>query len=144
MLSEKLIKFFKDKQWWFDDAFEDYKEPLLNVGIKEGSDFCEFYLHAEDCPTFLGRDKEIYQIGWFLLNSDDYIYSLERTYGALKMPHEYIPLDNFEGEYGYFYNLNTEEVLCLGLGEDWHNFMNGALKPQWQSFNSFLEWFFEL
>ena len=63
---------------------------------------------------------------------------------ALNLPKEYIPLDSFEGEGGFFYNRKTGEVLELELGQKLIDFQNGQLKPQWKDFNSFLEWFFEL
>lgn len=144
MLSEKLITYFKSRNWWFDESTEDYKNALMEIGVDLESGFAQFYLHVEDGPTFLARRREIYQVCWFMINSNDYKLAIQRTHEVLKLPAEYIPLDSFEGEYGYFYNLNTDEVLRLGLGQEWHDFMKGTLKPQWESFNSFLEWFFEL
>lgn len=108
------------------------------------SDFAAFYLHAEDGPTFLSRRRQIYQICWFMINSSDYRLGMERTHVVLKLPQEYIPLDNFEGEFGFFYNKSTDAVLGLGLGQQMADFFAGTLDPQWKSFNSFLEWYFEL
>ncbi|WP_447872844.1 hypothetical protein [Serratia fonticola] len=144
MLSEKLINFCKQKNWWFDNVTHEYKEALITLGVDINSDFSHFYLHVEDCPTFFGRGREIYQICWFIINSNDYFLSVERTRNILRLPEEYIPLDDFQGEYGYFYNKKTQEVLGLGLGEQWHDFMDGKLKPQWADFTTFMEWFFEL
>ncbi|POP43550.1 hypothetical protein CHU32_14300 [Superficieibacter electus] len=144
MLSERLIQFFKEKKWWFDDIEDNYKQALLNIGVDIESDFSIFYLHVEDNPTFMSRNREIYQICWFLLNTNDYMLGVKRTHETLKLPVNYIPLDNFAGDYGYFYNKDSGAVLCLGLGKEWHDFMNGILEPQWDDFNSFLEWFFEL
>lgn len=63
---------------------------------------------------------------------------------ALKLPEEYIPLDSFEGEGGFFYNRLTGEVLELELGQKTIEFQKGKLLPQWKDFNEFLEWFFAL
>ena len=63
---------------------------------------------------------------------------------ALNLPEEYIPLDSFEGEGGFFYNRKTGEVLELELGQKLIDFQSGKLQPQWKDFNAFLEWYFEL
>lgn len=55
------------------------------------------------------------------------------------MPKQYIPLDSFEGEEGFFYNIKTGEIISFKLGEELSN-----LQPQWNNFNEFLEWYFEL
>ncbi len=75
------------------------------------------------------------------MNSNDYSASVARTHDALKLPSEYLPLDNFQGEYGFFHNKNSEEVLRLGLGAEWRDFQEGKLLPQWADFSSFLEWY---
>ncbi|NKS64205.1 hypothetical protein GS966_23340 [Rhodococcus hoagii] len=144
MLSALLVDHLARKGWWFDDATDDYRNALSTLGVDESSQFGQFYLHAEDGPTFNGRNREIYQICWFLVNSNDYSASVARTHDALKLPSEYLPLDNFQGEYGFFYNKNSEEVLRLGSGAEWRDFQEGKLLPQWADFSSFLEWYFGL
>ena len=42
---------------------------------------------------------------------------LNQAHGVLQLPDEYLPLDNFEAEEGFFYNRNTEEVLKLSIGQ---------------------------
>jgi len=79
-----------------------------------------------------------------MINSSDYILGMERTHAVLNLPEEYIPLDNFAGEFGFFYNKNTDEVSSLGLGQQMEDFFAGKLDSPWKSFNSFLEWYFEL
>lgn len=143
MLSQKVKEHLKNQGWWFDDASEDYKNELGKLGIKQSSDICEFYSHAEDGPTFYSRQKEIYQLGWFILNSD-YDLDLKRSHDSIGLPEKYIPLDSFEGGTGFFYNKETGEVVQLTLGEELKDFLAGNLKPQWSDFNSFIEWFFEL
>ena len=70
--------------------------------------------------------------------------ALKRAHGTLGVPSEYFPLDSFEGESGFFYNKLTGEVVEVSLGDSLAEFKQGRLKPQWASFNSFLESFFEL
>lgn len=143
MLSEKVKKMSQARDWWYDELPQTYAEALQSVGIDLQTTFADFYLHVADGPTFYSRQQEIYQICWFILNTD-YQLSVDRTHQSLKLPEEYIPLDAFEGGGGYFYNRATGEVLFISLGEKLQSFLNGELKPQWQDFNSFLEWYFEI
>ncbi|CCW30110.1 hypothetical protein ABLA30_03315 [Xenorhabdus nematophila] len=143
MLSSKVKKYLNDKGWWHDSIHPEYPNALVSLNIDLESDFAQFYLHAESDPTFYSRHREIYQICWFIINSN-YDLSIKRTHEALRFPEEYIPLDSFEGEYGYFYNRKTGEVLEIGLGQEMLDFYEGKFKPQWKDFNSFLEWYFEL
>ncbi|MNW31328.1 hypothetical protein D3C74_82380 [compost metagenome] len=143
MLSQALIEYCKGKGWWYEDTTTEYEEGLAKLGIQLDSDVGQFYLHVEDAPTFLSRKRELYHIAWFMVYSD-YMRSVTSIHAGLKMPEEYIPLDSFEGEYGYFYNRATDEVLCLGLGQEWQDFQNGRLQPQWKSFNAFMEWYFDI
>jgi len=143
MLSEKIKNYLKHKNWWFDDISDDYKNALIQIGIEQPTDIYEFYLHAEDGPTFYGRQREIYQLCWFMLNSN-YHLDLKRSLNILDLPENIIPLDSFEGEKGFFYNRESGEVLELTLGKELEDFKAGKFNPQWASFNSFIEWFFEL
>lgn len=143
MLSQKVKKYLKIQGWWFDDASEDYKNALSKLDIDQSSDIYCFYLHAEDGPTFYSRQKEIYQLGWFILNSA-YDLDLKRTRNVLGLNDDFIPLDSFEGGNGFFYNKKTGEVVELNLGEELECFKSGNINPQWKDFNTFIEWFFEL
>ena len=141
MLSDKVIKYFKSHDWWYEDIAEEYLLALSRLDIDLDSDFAKFYLHVEDGPTFSGKHGEIYQICWFVTNSNYDLY-MQRTHDALGLPKEYIPLDSFEGEGGFFYNRKTGEVLYLELGKKIEDFLMDRLIPQWKDFNTFLEWFF--
>ncbi len=143
MISMKVVNFCKSKGWWFDEASTEYEVELRKLGVDISSDFSEFYLHVEDGPTFIQRGKEIYQVCWFSKNSD-YNLALKRTHETLKLPKEYLPLDSFEAESGYFYNSVTGEVIELSLGRNLIDFNQGRLKPQWSNFSEFLEMYFGL
>jgi hypothetical protein len=143
MLSAKIVSFCQDKNWWFDDVEPKYKDALLRIGVDIASDFAQFYLHVEDGPTFTSKNGEIYQICWFLNNSD-YEKRLKMTREVLKISDPYIPLDSFYGERGYFYNKEAGEIFNIGLGEGLKKFMDGSLGPQWKDFNQFIEWFFDI
>ncbi len=143
MISDKLISFFKSQGWWYDDASADYQVELEKLSVDMSSDFAQFYLHVEDGPTFMQHGKEIYQVCWFSKNTD-FDLALKSAHETLGLPQVYIPLDSFEGESGYFYNRSTGEVLGVSLGNELLNFREERLKPQWENFNDFLEFYFEL
>ena len=143
MLSEKIKTFCKEKGWWNDDYTVEYADALRKLNIDLTTDFATFFLHVEDSPTFYGRHQELYQICWFAINTN-YELAITFAHNALELPNEYIPLDSFEGEGGFFYNRSTGEVLEIELGQKLMDFQRGELQPQWHDFNSFLEWFFEI
>ena len=143
MLSKKLIDYCKKNGWWFDKSCPDYERELQKIGVDASSDFGKFFLHVEDGPTFIHKGKEIYQICWFSKNTD-YESNIKSAQSALDLGCEYIPLDSFEGEAGYFYNINTGAVIEISLGPSLEKFKAGNLTPQWNSFNDFMESYFEL
>ncbi len=143
MLSEKIKTFCKEKGWWNDDYTQEYADALRKLKIDLTSDFATFFLHVEDSPTFYGRHQELYQICWFAINTN-YELAITFAHDTLELPNEYIPLDSFEGEGGFFYNRSTGEVLEIELGQKLIDFQKGELQPQWPDFNSFVEWFFEI
>lgn len=143
MLSEKIKTFCKEKGWWNDDYTQEYADALRKLKIDLTSDFATFFLHVEDSPTFYGRHQELYQICWFAINTN-YELAITFAHDALELPNEYIPLDSFEGEGGFFYNRSTGAVLEIELGQKLIDFQKGELQPQWHDFNSFVEWFFEI
>ena len=143
MLSEKIKTFCKEKGWWNDDYTQEYADALRKLNIDLTSDFATFFLHVEDSPTFYGRHQELYQICWFAINTN-YELAITFAHDALELPNEYIPLDSFEGEGGFFYNRSTGAVLEIELGQKLIDFQKGELQPQWHDFNSFAEWFFEI
>lgn len=143
MLSEKIKTFCKEKGWWNDDYTQEYADALRKLNIDLTTDFATFFLHVEDSPTFYGRHQELYQICWFAINTN-YDLAITFAHDALELPNEYIPLDSFEGEGGFFYNRSTGAVLEIELGQKLIDFQKGELQPQWHDFNSFAEWFFEI
>ncbi|NGZ76650.1 hypothetical protein [Saccharibacillus alkalitolerans] len=143
MLSEKVEAYCRERGWWHDDVPEEYDRALAELGIDPASAFGRFHRHVEDAPTFPSRNREIYQIGWFALNTN-YALSVRSAHEALGLPEAYIPLDAFEGEGGYFYNRETGEVADVSLGEPLRRLLAGIDSPRWTDFNAFLEWFFKL
>ncbi|MCK6077467.1 SMI1/KNR4 family protein [Paenibacillus silvae] len=143
MLSIKVIEHCRVNGWWHEDVPVEYEEALRKLNVDLNSDFAQFYLHAEDGPTFYSRHQELYQICWVIENTV-YLDDMNVAQLTLGLPEAYIPLDSFEGEGGFFYNRQTDEVVLVELGESIERFLSGESKPQWADFNAFLEWYFEL
>ena len=139
MLSKIIISYLKENNFYLEKEEEDYTKALLDLGIPLNSDLADFCLHTTEM-SFKGRVGSIDNICWFLIYST-YTRRIESLQSLLDLPKEYIPLDSFETEGGFFYNRKTGEVLELELGQSLIDFQNGKLQPQWKSFNSFLEWF---
>jgi len=142
MLSEKIKKYLKKEGLYDDTEDTNYQIVMKNLGIDECTAFAEFNLHT-NAVTFSGQSSELYNVCWFAINSM-YYEQITKMQSILNLSNEYLPLDSFEGEGGFFYNRKTEEVLEIELGTKLNDFHNGKLSPQWKDFNSFLEWFFKI
>ena len=129
MLSERVKEYLKEKGLYDETEDADYQKVMDDLGIKLDTPFAQFNLYTNDI-TFSGKYNDFEQI--------------ESMRSALNLPEEYIPLDSFEGEGGFFYNRKTGEVLELELGQKLIDFQSGKLQPQWKNFNAFLEWYFDL
>lgn len=145
MLSEKIKSLFIQRGYisLSEEEKTSYEKTLVDLGIPQGSSFAEFNLSTIG-PTFAERGYELYNVCWFKIYSYDLDYAIETAHDVLQLPDEYLPLDSFEAEEGFFYNRNTGEVLKLSIGQDLEDFRSGTLHPQWKDFNSFLEWFFSV
>ena len=128
MLSEKIKTFCKEKGWWNDDYTQEYADALRKLNIDLTTDFATFFLHVEDSPTFYGRHQELYQICWFAINTN-YDLAITFAHDALELPNEYIPLDSFEGEGGFFYNRSTGAVLEIELDKSLSTFKRENYNP---------------
>lgn len=142
MLSEKLKEYLVETGLYDTTEDANYRKVMSDLEINFETPFARFHLYT-NAVTFSGRYSDIYNICWFAINSS-YFNQIENMRSILSLPNEYIPLDSFEGEGGFFYNKQTGEVLELSLGQPLADFHKGNLKPQWSDFNTFLEWFFDL
>lgn len=142
MLSEKIKNYLIESEFYDGTEDETYQKVMSDLGIDLQTPFAQFHIYTNQV-TFLGNRAELYNVCWFAINST-YYQQMESMRSIFKLPEEYIPLDSFEGEGGFFYNRNTGEVLELTLGKVYEDFQQGILKPQWSDFNTFLEWFFDL
>lgn len=142
MLLEKIKNYLIESEFYDGTEDETYQKAMSDLGIDLQTPFAQFHIYTNQV-TFLGKRAELYNVCWFAINST-YYQQMESMRSIFKLPEEYIPLDSFEGEGGFFYNRNTGEVLELTLGKVYEDFQQGKLKPQWPDFNTFLEWFFDL
>lgn len=147
MLTEKLVSYFKKKDIWYDDVSNEYKSVLDKLNIPETSSFYHFFMKVDDGATFYNRNFEIYHICWFMINSDDLeilMNNLWENRPNKKLPKNYIPFSPFEAEKVLLYDILTDNVYFSNEG-DIDNIIDGTVeKPDWNSFNEFLEWYFEI
>ena len=101
MISLDRINKLKENGWWYDTPSEEYISALRELGIDPNSAIGQFYIHAEDGPTFTSKGVVLYHICWFLLFST-YELDMLRASDGLGLPKEFIPLDSFEGEVVFF------------------------------------------
>lgn len=142
MLSKKIKSYLIQEALYSENDDTNYKTVMSDLGVDENTSFADFNLNTNSV-TFSGQSSDIYNVCWFAINSS-YFEQIKNMQSALKLPVEYLPLDSFEAEGGFFYNKRTGEVLELELGEKLNAFHQGKLQPQWKDFNAFLEWYFTL
>lgn len=142
-LSQKIINYLKSKDAWFEDNdidCNDYRNILKSLGLDINSEFGEFYTHAEENPGGFNskRNFELWQICWVYENND-YISINENLKNELYLNDDYYVISEFEGESCYFYNKSKNSVELIGYTR------NGiSILKKWDSFNEFLEWYFDL
>lgn len=130
----------KKNGWWYDTSSEEYISAIRDLDIDPNSTIGQFYSHAEDGPTFTSKGVVLYHIYWFLLFST-YELDILRASDGLGLPKEFIPLDSFEGEVGFFYNKQSEEVFQFSLNRSPENTMQLTTIAKWDTFNLFLDWY---
>jgi conserved uncharacterized protein len=130
----------KKNGWWYDTSSEEYISAIRDLDIDPNSTIGQFYSHAEDGPTFTSKGVVLYHICWFLLFST-YELDILRASDGLGLPKEFIPLDSFEGEVGFFYNKQSEEVFQFSLNRSPENTMQLTTIAKWDTFNLFLDWY---
>ena len=130
----------KKNGWWYDTSSEEYISAIRDLDIDPNSTIGQFYSHAEDGPTFTSKGVVLYHICWFLLFST-YELDILRASDGLGLPKEFIPLDSFDGEVGFFYNKQSEEVFQFSLNRSPENTMQLTTIAKWDTFNLFLDWY---
>ena len=142
MLSKKVIEYLQEEGYYDETPDLEYIEALRALGISPDDEIGQFNL-STNTITIEGSHGSIYNVCWFMVNSS-YRESMTSLQEALKMPTSYIPLDSFEAGGGFLYDRLSKQVIELEVGSSLIAFQHGRLRPQWTSFNDFLEWFFGL
>ncbi|MDO4880449.1 MAG: hypothetical protein Q3983_04145 [Capnocytophaga sp.] len=114
MLSNKIISLFQQRKYipLTEREKEEFSKILIELDIPLNSSFAEFNLSTIG-PTFSGRGYELYNVCWFKLYSKDLDYAIETALNILRLPKEYLPLDSFESESGFF--TTAIQRRCYGL-----------------------------
>ena len=81
----------------------------------------------------------IISVGFLLFST--YELDVLRASDGLGLPKEFIPLDSFEGEVGFFYNKQTEEVFQFSLNRSTENSTQLTTLAKWDTFDLFLDWY---
>lgn len=100
MLSKAIINYLKENNFYLEKEEKNYTKALLDLGINLNSDLAYFCLHTTEM-SFKGRIGSIDNICWYLIYST-YAQRIESLQCFLGLPKEYIPLDSFETEGGFF------------------------------------------
>lgn len=139
MLSKAIINYLKRNNFYLDKEEKDYTKALLDLGIDLESDLAYFCLHTTEM-IFKGRAGCIDNICWYLIYST-YARRIESLQSYLGLPKEYIPLDSFETEGGFFiidkqeksWNLNSDKNWLIFKMENF-NHSGKALILSWNGF----------
>lgn len=115
---------------------EDAKSVLAQLGFDSDSCIYNFYLNVIDLPECY-RSQEIYGLSEIL---DDY----KTPFWGQKYPNiqdRYLLLSSIEGEFSYFYDKDSDAVYGVDWG-DMSDFVAGSVNPIFDTFYSFLEWYY--
>lgn len=141
MLTQSVKNYLIENELYEEDSSGE--SLLANLGIAPDSAFAEFYSHASEV-TFMGsRDVEIDNIVWMIENSS-YLDNRASLLSALKLPSTFFPMDAFGGDGGFFYNTVDQGVYEITLGDKLAKVIAGEVGPDWNDFNAFLIWYFDI
>ncbi|KFA58445.1 hypothetical protein A9G48_00360 [Gilliamella sp. wkB18] len=117
---------------------EKYKKTLLKYHINPNSAFFEFVSKYSD--EYYGKYGLLYDIATDLSTDDNVTQILHEKE---QVPLKYISLINLETEDYLLYNKENEHVVLIESGNI-DKLKNNNFDKEWNSFNEFLEDFFEL
>ena len=114
------------------------KKALKTIGLKKETTFYKYYHDFYDLPDSDNcPGEELYGLKEILEDYKDPFWG-EKYPGIEK---KYLQFTSIEGEGSYFYDKQTDAVYDV----DWNqmdDFMQGKLKPWFNSFYDFLEWYY--
>ena len=116
-------------------------EALRQIGVDENTELGEFYTKYRG--GFLSPEPrpELLDIAGPAIPAipDQTAYVLDRY----ELPEEFVALTSDESEGMYLYNRNNKSVYDFNVGQS-QELVNGEIQPRWNSFNDFLNWFFNI
>ncbi|MGM5629403.1 hypothetical protein O2K51_00770 [Apibacter raozihei] len=111
---------------------------MINYGIDEQSAFCE--LMSNYSGEFSGSEGTIMNVANDLsYGNDSYEFSLHEK----GLPKKYLQLLTSEYDDYLLYNIENDSVILI-LGANDIKLQHGEFDKEWDSFNDFLEDFFEI
>ena len=148
MLPKKVIKKILDDGFYFEDNFDSEKNDLIitqklrewfneELGLKKiDSSFVDFYSFV---ISPLGKGGQLFDLEEILENyhTPHPLYAQYPQIGK-----RYLQISSPEGEHSYFYDKETDAVYSV----DWSQLDDlnaGKLKPMFNSFYDFLEWYYD-
>ena len=119
---------------------KDAQQKLKYLDVKKDKAFYEFYINGLNESKFSIPEEA------------DNLYGLDEIYENYQNPHplyvkypqigkRYLQISSSEGEHSYFYDKETDAIYSV----DWSqldDFNDGKLKPMFNSFYDFLEWYY--
>ena len=113
---------------------------LSQLGVDPNSEFGEFYMEYQGSFISPRPIAELLDIEGPAIPAipDQTEYSQDRY----QLPEKFLALTSDESEGMYLYNKDDHAVYDFDLGE-YKDFMNGKVPARWESFNSFLVWYFD-
>ncbi|MZR62376.1 hypothetical protein [Alcanivorax sp. DP30] len=115
---------------------QEAREILDFLGVSKDSAMYHFYQNAFDYPK-LNCEDNIFGLSQI---RDDYIDPFWKgEFGRLEK--RYLLISSPEGEHSFFYDKETDSV----SGVDWDDMsllVGGVIRPEFQSFYDFLEWYY--
>ncbi|MWP50404.1 MULTISPECIES: hypothetical protein [unclassified Gilliamella] len=134
------IKNYLDEEYGtvLPDYQEKFKNALLKYHINPNSAFFEFVSKYSD--EYYGKYGLLYDIAADLSTDDNVTQILHEKE---QVPLKYISLINLETEDYLLYNKENEHVVLIE-GGNIDKLKNNNFDKEWNSFNEFLEDFFEL
>lgn len=118
---------------------EEKAKALYAMGIDNGT-FYEYYINGYAIPAKL-KGEELSTLDQ-IVNNYNKPYMLEELKEKYpEAPKRFIQFSSIEGGGSYFYDNQTDVVYDVTWGQE-ENMINGVLKPWFNSFYDFLEWYY--
>lgn len=130
-LEENEVKLLEENQI-------KYSEILKKQGLDKHEDFYEFMsLYGGDLE---GKSGYMYDVVNDIDDAEGVTQSLIKNENV---PDYYISLQDLDYEHFLLYDINNNHVIFVE-GANTEQLLNKNFDNEWNSFNEFLEWFFEI